>query len=157
MLFDNNQFHKEISRLGSEALMFWELPKVDNALHSMCKRCFFCDCNCKADNKTTLDLTADSKAASTSTPTTEPSNVTVAPPKGNEQLVELGFVEKLIKLWKLRRRIAEAKSKILVSGTLAKYTYKAGEAIMNKSMNYRSNYMSKLFKARNNEVTLIEK
>ena len=28
---------------------------------------------------------------------------------------------------------------------------------MNKSMDYRSSYMSKLFKARNNEVTLIEK
>ena len=93
--------------------------------------------DCKAYNKTTLDLTADSQDASTSTPTIEPSNVIIAPPKGNEQLVELGFVEKLIQLWKLRR-IAEAKSEKLVSGTLAKYTYKAGEAIMNKSMDYRS-------------------
>ena len=135
--------------------MFWELPKVDSALHSMCKRWLFSDC--KAYNKTTLDLTADSEDASTSTPTIEPSNVIIAPPKGNEQLVELGFVLKLIELWKLRRRIAEAKSEILVSGTLAKYTYKAGEAIMNKSMDYRSSYMSKLFKARNKKITSIEK
>ena len=62
------------------------------------------------------------------------------PKKGNEQLDELGFVENLIKLWKLRGRIAEAKSEMLGSGTLAKYIYKAGEAIMNKSMDYRSSY-----------------
>ena len=32
MSMDTNSINKEIARLGVEALMFWELPKVDNAL-----------------------------------------------------------------------------------------------------------------------------
>ena len=50
--------------------------------------------------------------------------------------------DKLIKLWRLRRKILEAKAEISVSGTLAKYTYKAGEAIMNKTLSYKSSYIS---------------
>ena len=53
--------------------------------------------------------------------------------KRKEQFVELGFVEKMIELWRLRRRICEAKAEIYVSGVLAKYTYQAAEAIMNKN------------------------
>ena len=65
-----------------------------------------------------LDLTTNSQDTLTSIPATEPSNVIVASTKDKEQRVELGFVEKLIELQRLRRTI-EAKAKISVSGTLA--------------------------------------
>jgi len=68
--------------------------------------------------------------------------------KEKEQCIELGFVEKLVELWRLRRRILESKAEILVSGCLAKYNYKAGETIMNKTMLYKSSYMYKLLKAK---------
>ena len=88
----------------------------------------------------------------------EPVDVIVASSKEKEQHVELGLVAKLIELRRLRRRVFEAEAQISVSGTLAKYTYKAaGEAIMNKSMDCRFSYMLNLFKARNKENTLIEK
>ena len=57
----------------------------------------------------------------------------------------------------MTKRIDEAKAEISVSGTLAKYNYRAGDASMNKCMDYRSSYMSKLYKARNLEVTMNEK
>ena len=65
--------------------------------------------------------------------------------------------------WKINRVIeveknnSEAKAEISVSGTLDKYTYKAGEAILNKSIDYRSSCTLDLFKSRNKEITLIEK
>ena len=77
--------------------------------------------------------------------------------KKKEQRIEIGFVDKLIEMWKLRRKILEAKAEISVSGTLAKYTYKAGEAIMGKTLTYKSSYMTQLFKARNRVVTFEER
>ena len=77
--------------------------------------------------------------------------------KEKEQCIELGFVDKLIELWRLRKKILEAKAEISVSGVLAKYTYKAGEAIMSKTLTYKSSYMTQLFKARNRAVTNAEK
>ena len=62
-------------------------------------------------------------------------------------------MDKLIELWRLRRKILEAKAEISVSGVLVKYTYKAGEAIMGKTLTYKSSYMTQLFKARNRLVT----
>jgi hypothetical protein len=70
-----------------------------------------------------------------------------------KQCVELGFVDKLIQLWRLRKSICEAKSEMSFSGTLAKYNYKAGEAIMNKTLNYKSSYTHQLFKKRNLAIT----
>ena len=99
------------------------------------------------DTENTTAVTLDS------TPTSE----VVKSSKGKVQIVKLGFVEKLIELWKLRKRIDEAKAEISVSGTLTKYNYKAGDASMNKCMNYRSSYMNKLYKARNLEVTMNER
>ena len=51
----------------------------------------------------------------------------------------------------------KGKAEISVSGTLAKYTYRAGEAIMSKTLTYKSSYMSRLFKARNTNITREEK
>ena len=62
-------------------------------------------------------------------------------------------MDKLIQLWRLRKSILEAKAEISVSGTLAKYNYKAGEAIMNKTLNYKSSYIHQLFKKRNMAIT----
>ena len=42
---------------------------------------------------------------------------------------------------------------ISVSGTLAKYNYKAGEAIMNKTLSYKSTYIHQMFKKRNLTIT----
>ena len=66
----------------------------------------------------------------------QPMIAIVGSEKGKKQCVELGFVDKLIQLWRLRKSICEAKAEISVSGTLAKYNYKAGEAIMNRTLNY---------------------
>ena len=62
-------------------------------------------------------------------------------------------MDKLIELWILRREILESKAEISVSGILAKYNYKAGEAIMGKTLTYKSSYMTQLFKVRNRVVT----
>ena len=40
------------------------------------------------------------------------------------------------------------KAEISVSDILAKYTYSVGKAIMNKTIDYTSTYMTNLFKAR---------
>ena len=37
MLLDRNSIDKEIVRLGVEAHMFWEIPKVRAALNKLCK------------------------------------------------------------------------------------------------------------------------
>ena len=41
MSLDRTSIDKEIQRLGVEALMFQELPKVENALNEMCQKWFF--------------------------------------------------------------------------------------------------------------------
>ena len=66
-------------------------------------------------------------------------------------------MDRLIQLWRLRKSILEAKAEMLVSGTLEKYTYRAAEAIMSKTLTYKSSYMSQLFKARNACITKEEK
>ena len=43
MSLDRTSIDKEIERLGVEALMFWELPKVENALNELCQNWFFND------------------------------------------------------------------------------------------------------------------
>ena len=48
----------------------------------------------------------------------EPSNAIVGSFPEKEQCIELGFVKKLVKLWRLRRTILEAKAEISVSGVL---------------------------------------
>ena len=68
-------------------------------------------------------------------------------------IVGSGLVDKLIQLWRLRRSICEAKAEMSVPGTLAQYTYKAGEAIMSKTLTYQSSYMTQLFKKRNTDIT----
>ena len=105
-----------------------------------------------------LDLTTDISNNSTSIPTNElTTGVVISSKQEKEQCVELGFIEKLVELLRLTRKIDEAKSEILVSGILAKYTYRAGEAIMNKTMDYRYTYMANLLIARNKAVTVDEK
>ena len=43
MSLDKNSIDKDIARLGIEALMFWELPKVKNALNDLCQSWFYTD------------------------------------------------------------------------------------------------------------------
>ena len=88
---------------------------------------------------------------------TSPSVVIVDSQKEKRQCTELGFVEKLIELWKLRKRISEDKAEITVSGFLQRYTHEMGKAVMSKAMNFRSTYISKLFKAKNKELNMDEK
>ena len=66
-------------------------------------------------------------------------------------------MDKLIELWKLRKRILEDKAEITVSGFLQRYTHEMGKAVMSKAMNFRSTYISKLFKAKNKELNMDEK
>ena len=65
MPLDKDSIDMEISRLGVEALMFWELPKVENALNELCQQWFYNDCG--ALIKGTIDL-----SKTTPTPVTEP-------------------------------------------------------------------------------------
>ena len=46
---------------------------------------------------------------------------------------------------------------MMVSGTLAKYSYKASEVLMNKTLTYRSSYLTKMFKARNKAISMEER
>ena len=62
---DRTSIDKETARLGVEALMFWELSKVEAALNAFCKQWFVNDC--KAYMKETLDSTADTENTFTST------------------------------------------------------------------------------------------
>ena len=130
--------------------MFWELPKVETALNKMCQKKF-----CSYTG--TIDITEDNKDTDANSSTTQPSIAIVGSVTEKKQCVELGFVDKLIQLWKLRKTIQEAKAEISVSGSLARYNYKAGEAIMNKTMNYKSSYMKQLFRKRNLMITKEER
>ena len=58
-------------------------------------------------------------------PLNAPSTAIVGSYLEKQQCFELGFVKKMVELWKLRRK-----------------TYKAGETIMNKTMSYKSSYVS---------------
>jgi hypothetical protein len=151
MSMDRKSINKEIQLLGIEALMFWELPKVNEALNEMCQKWFF---NFSATTVSgAIDVTDETADALITTTSTQPKIAIVGSAKEKKQCVELGFVDKLMQLWKLRKNIFEAKTEISVSGTLAKYNYKAGDAIMNKTLNYKSTYMHQLFKRRNRAIT----
>ena len=63
----------------------------------------------------------------------------------------------MVELWRLRKRLLEDKTEIVVSGFLARYNHEAGKAIMNKTLTYRSSYMMKVFKARNKALTMEER
>ena len=58
MSLDRNSIDKEVVRIGVEAHMFWELPKVRDALNDLCKKWFYNDC--KAYYKNTIDISEDS-------------------------------------------------------------------------------------------------
>ena len=140
---DKESINKEILTLGVEALMFWELPKVKSALNDLCQKWFFNYCGALYKGITDIPHT-------TPPPVTESifeaTAATVDSQKGKEKCIELGFVEKLVELWRLWRKILEAKLEISGSGSLAKYTHKAGETLRNLTMSYKSTYMSQLFK-----------
>ena len=112
MSLNKESIDKEVVRIGIEAHMFWELPKVRDALNDLCKKWFYNDN--KAYIKTTINISEDS-------PTTVKTNTTIASPsiaidssqKKKRQCIELGVVEKLVELWRLRKRILEHKQKSL--------------------------------------------
>ena len=129
--------------------MFWELQKVENALIDLCHSWFHTDYR---KIRGIIDV-SDTQESSSLEHLSEPTTAIVGSFKKEKgQCIEIGFVDKLIELWRLRRKILEAKAEISVSGILAKYTYKAGEAIMGKTLTYKSSYMTQLFKARNRLV-----
>ena len=104
MSLDKESIDKEVEILGIEAHMFWELPKVREMFNELCKRWFY------SDNKNYTHAVIDvsgHQATSTEVKTTDtrPSNVIVGSEKEKRQCVELGFVDKLIELWKLRKRL----------------------------------------------------
>ena len=71
MSLDKDSIDKECMRIGIEAHMFWELPKVRDALNDLCKKWFYNDS--KAYIKTTIDISEDS-------PTPVKADTTVASP-----------------------------------------------------------------------------
>ena len=118
--------------------MFWELPKVREMFNELCKKWF------SGDNKaylhTVIDVSGDQAASNEAKKTdTLPSTAIFGSQKEKRQCIELGFVDKLIELWKLRKRILEDKTEITVTGILLRYNHDAGIAMMNKTVNFRSN------------------
>ena len=57
MLMDKKSIDKDVANLCVEALMFWELPKVELALDNLCRKWLFNEIQCKAYKKIYLDLT----------------------------------------------------------------------------------------------------
>ena len=160
MSLDKDSIDKEVSILGVEAHMFWEQETVRNNFNAFCKKWFYSDH--KAYMQKAVDLSSESPPqdvtfADANIDTTSPPVVIVDSEKEKRQCTELGFVEKLIELWKLRKRISEDKAEITVSGFLQRYTHEMGKAVMSKAMNFRSTYISKLFKAKNKELNMDEK
>ena len=111
MSLDTDSIDNETARLGVEALMFWELPKVEEALNALCRKWFIN--NCRAYIKVALDLAVDTENTTAVTLDSTPTSEVVKSSKGKVQIVKLGFVEKLIELWKLRKRIIKAKDETL--------------------------------------------
>ena len=130
MSLDTKSIDKEVARLGVVALMFWELPKVENALKELCHSWFRTDYR---EIREIFDVTG-----------TQESLMSMVLKKEKEHCIELGFVDKTIELQRLRKKVFEAKAEISASGVLGKYTYKAGEAIMSKTLTYKSSYMTQL-------------
>ena len=88
MSLDKDSINKEISRLGVEALMFWELPKVKNALNEMCQKWFYNACGALLKGpiqQTTPPLVTESVP--------ELTTAIVGSCKEKEQCIKLGFVE----------------------------------------------------------------
>ena len=87
----------------------------------MCQKWFYNDCGALIKGpiqQTTPPLVTESVP--------ELTTKIVGSCKEKEQCIELGFVEKLVELWRLRRKILEAKAEISVSASLARYTHKSG-------------------------------
>ena len=112
------------SKFKNWAWRHYELPKVETALNEMHQNLFFKYSESFVTG--TIDMTGDKQDTLTQLPTPQPTIAIVGSGKEKKQCVKLSFVDKLIQLWRLRRSICEAKAEISVSGSLAKYTYKAG-------------------------------
>ena len=86
--------------------MFQELPKVETALNDMCQKWFFKYIETYFTG--TINIFGDKQDSQIPTP--QPTIAIVGSEKEKKQRVELGFVDKLIHLWRLRRSICESKA-----------------------------------------------
>ena len=158
MSMDKESIDKEVNILGIEAHMFWEQENVRNDFNNFCKQWFFSDH--KAYMTSPIDI---SKDISSPTPTmantsnTTPTIVIVDSQQEKRRCIELGFVDKLFELWKLRKKIQEDKAEITVTGFLQRYNHEGGKAVMHKTFNFKSTYIAKVFKAKNKALTLAER
>ena len=89
MSLDRTSIDKEIERLGVEALMFWELPKVEIALNELCQNWFFNDSG--AHLKGPIDIYDDKQNTQALEPIHEPTTVIVGSFKEKDQCIELSF------------------------------------------------------------------
>ena len=110
MSLDKDSIDKEVEILGIEAHMFWELPKVRDALNDQCKKWFYNDSKAYINN--TIDISEDSQNPVTAD-NANPSVAVVVSQKEKVQSVEVGFVEKLIEMWRLRKKSLKIKQKFL--------------------------------------------
>ena len=160
MSLDKESIDKEVSILGIEAHMFWEQKTVKNDFDAFCRKWFFGDHKAYLHGAIVIPDEPPSQATlsvDASNVNAFPSTVIVDSEKEKRQCIELGFVDKLIELWKLRKRILEDKTEITVSGFLQRYTHEMGKAFMGKTMQFKSTYIARLFKDKNKEVTMEEK
>ena len=66
----------------------------------------------------TVDISGDMQDSQTLI--AQPTITIVGSKKEKKQCINLGFVDNLIHLWRLRKSICESKAEMTVSGTLAK-------------------------------------
>ena len=133
MSLDKESIDKEISKLGVEALIFWELPKVESALNDLCQQWSFNDCG--ALSKGTVNL-----SKTTPTPVTK----TI-----HEPLTAIvDFIKKKINASKIVG-ILEIEKKDAGSGSrnssfriFCKIQLQSRRTIKNKTMCYKSTYMN---------------
>ena len=76
---DKDSIDKEIERLGVEALMFCELPKIENALNDLCQKWFFNDIT--ASVKGAIDVSEVNQNVPASEPTPESTTAIVGSQK----------------------------------------------------------------------------
>ena len=85
MSLDKESIDKEISRVGVEALIFWELPKVESALNDLCQQWSFNDCGALIKGTVNLSKTTPTPVTET---LPEPSAVIVGSYEEKEQCIE---------------------------------------------------------------------
>ena len=65
---------------------------------------------------------------------------------------ELSFIDSLFMMYRLRRKIAKAKTESLAFDNIRMYSHNFGDFVFYKSMNFRSSYLETIVEEKNMEL-----